>query len=143
MLYIKVVRDEAGKPVSAAPIGSLNPNYQDRSIESRWDWHKKGFEEVKAIAALLGNRYIATDAGPNVAPRYDVQHLPQVGDVVSYTFNGDYYPAGTITSISKTKKKITTSEGRDFYRRRESGSWVNNGTWSLIPGNHNRRNPEF
>ena len=112
---------------------------------SRWDFDS--LEDAQLIAdsatKLTGTLYIATDAGEWVSPRYDVVVAPAVGDEVSYSFNGDYYPCGTITAISKSLKLVTTSTGRKFYRRRETGSWVNNGMWSLVSGHHNRLNPEF
>lgn len=112
------------------------------------------FEKAEYIADCLNNlnrdkslrgkdTYIATDAGPCVSPRYDVQRRPQVGDEVSYGFNGDYYPCGTIVKISPTLKKITTSSGHTFYRLRQTGSWKMNKTWSLVQGHHDERNPHF
>jgi len=112
---------------------------------SRWDFDS--LEDAQRIAdsatKLTGTLYIATDAGEWVSPRYDVVAAPVVGAEVSYAFNGDYYPCGVITAISKSLKIITTSTGRKFYRRRESGAWINNRTWSLVSGHHSRWNPEF
>lgn len=92
---------------------------------------------------LTGRTYIATDAGEGCYPRYDVIEAPAVGDEVSYAFNGDYYPCGTIVSISKSMKLIVTSTGRKFYRSRQSGSWINGGMWSMVAGHIERLNPEF
>lgn len=100
-------------------------------------------EDAQAIADELGDAYLATDAGRCCSPRFDVQHKPQVGDKVSYGFNGDYYPCGEIASISKTLKKITTTTGDSFYRLRQTGSWKMNKTWSLVSGHHDVRNPSF
>jgi hypothetical protein len=105
------------------------------------------FDQATDMAAELsqatGAKFIPTDAGEWVYPRYDVIELPKVGSKVSYAFNGDYYPCGEISAISASLKIITTTTGKKFYRRRLSGAWVNDGTWSLIPGHVNRRNPEF
>lgn len=109
--------------------------------ENRNDW--RTFEAAKEVAALLGDGYIATDAGSHVSPRYDVIKLPKVGDNVSYAFNGDWYPCGVITAISKSLKVISTSEGKKFYRVRETGCWKNAATWSLISGHHYKQNPSF
>lgn len=113
-------------------------------VENRNDW--KTFEAAKHVAAHLKG-HIATDAGSHVSPRYDVIKLPQVGDKVSYGFNGDCYPCGTIKSISKSLRLITTEdEGkgrRTFYRVRETGMWRNDGTWCLIPGHVSKLNPSF
>ena len=116
------------------------------NAESRWDWHTLAAAEQ--VAAALNNtcgerRFIATDAGSHVSPRYAVIELPKVGDAVSYAFNGDYYPCGEIVSISKSLKKITTSTGDTFYRRRLTGSWKMRGVWTLVEGHINERNPEF
>jgi hypothetical protein len=114
-------------------------------VQDRHDW--KTMQDAEDIALLLNlhndEKYIAIDNGEWCSPRFDVLRMPQVGDDVSYGFNGDYYPCGKIKSISKTLKKITTTEGKDFFRRRQSGSWVMNGTWSLIHGTINERNPHF
>jgi len=99
------------------------------------------------IAAMkpgeAGVRYIATDCGPNVSPRFDVIEVPAQGDKVSRYFNGDSYPAGTIKSISESLRRIETTDGTVFWRRQNSGSWVANGTWSMIDGHHEDRNPHF
>jgi hypothetical protein len=87
--------------------------------------------------------YIATDAGGYCSPRYDVIKAPQHLAPVSYCFNGDYYPCGHIKSISKTMKKITTTTGKTFYRRKNTGCWLANGTWSMVEGHIEARNPMF
>ena len=114
-------------------------------VQNAWDW--KTMQDAEDVVMLLNlhndEQYLAVDKGPSVSPRYDVVHMPQVGDAVSYGFNGDYYPCGKIASISKTLKKITTTEGKEFYRRRQTGSWVMNGTWSLVHGTIDERNPHF
>ena len=92
---------------------------------------------------LSGTKYIATDSGPYCSPRFDVVAMPSVGDDCSYAFNGDSYPCGKVASISKTLKKITTTEGEVFYRRKLSGSWLKNSTWSLVKGHVATQNPHF
>ncbi len=96
-----------------------------------------------SASRLTGRTYIATDSGEGCYPRYDVIEAPAVGEEVSYAFNGDYYPCGTIVSISKSMKLITTSTGRKFYRSRQSGSWLNGGMWSLVSGHISEKNPSF
>ena len=118
------------------------------AFESRWDWHHKdGFETVTKIAKELteatGRHFIGTDAGSSTAPRYDIVEVPKVGDDVSYAFNGDSYPCGQIKSISDSLRLITTTDGSKFYRVRQTGCWRMNGTWSLVAGVHNERNPHF
>lgn len=96
-----------------------------------------------SASKFTGKQFIATDAGNGVYPRYDVIEVPMVGDEVSYSFNGDSYPCGVITSISKSLKKVTTSEGKVFYRRRLSGCWLMNKTWALVGGHRYEQNPHF
>lgn len=88
--------------------------------------------------------FLAIDKGESVHPRFDVIKPPVVGDEVSFGFNGDYYPCGTVTSVSKSYKVIHTSDGKRFYRRKQSGSWIQaRGTWSLVKGHHDERNQSF
>ncbi len=112
--------------------------------QNRWDW--KTFDQAQAIAEKLttatGNHYIATDAGAHVSPRFDVAEVPQVGDAVSMSFNGDSYPVGNIVKISKTLKRITTSTGKVFTRKRDTGC-RSDGTFSMIAGHISEKNPHF
>lgn len=96
----------------------------------------------------LGRLFIPTDATESTSPRYDVIEAPRVGDEVSKTFNGDYYPCGKIVSISKSLHIITTFEAGfkvlRFYRRKMTGSWIQSGgTWTLVPGVLDERNPHL
>lgn len=115
--------------------------------ECSHDWLT--FSEAEKVANDLtknipGENFLAIDRGPNVAPEFDVIVAPEVGDFVSRTFNGDYYPDSEIVSISKTYKKITTSSGSVYYRRRLTGTWVEKGgTFVMIKGYHDRRNWSF
>lgn len=142
VLFSKELFDKDSRVVGY--VTSLN-EAGDQPNESRWDWNSK--ERVDALAAELsavtGKSFVGTDAGSSVSPRYDIQRVPAVGDEVSSGFNGDYYPEGKIASISKSLKVITLESGKRFYRRRQTGSWVNGGTWSLILGVHNERNPHI
>jgi hypothetical protein len=128
-----------------AVAAKLPEGANHKSWTSRWDFNS--LDDAQRIAdsatKLTGRLYVAADAGEGVSPRYDVVEAPAVGDEVSYAFNGDYYPCGTITAISKSLKLVTTSTGRKFYRRRNSGAWLNGGMWSLVSGTHSRLNLEF
>lgn len=122
--------------------GPFMTNYQ---WKSRHDWNS--FEQVKQIARLLSlntrTTYLAVDEGPNVSPRFDIIEPPKVGDKVSYGFNGDYYPDGEIIKITKTWQ-ITTSTGNRYLRYRNTSTWLRTGgTWALVPGHRNERNPSF
>lgn len=120
----------------------------DRETVSRWNFKTLADAEamaVKANALNDGTTYIATDAGSCTSPRYDVQAVPKVGQDVSYGFNGDYYPCGKIVSVGKGAKMIVkTDTGKTFYRRKLTGSWLmEGGTWWLVQGTHNEKNPHF
>jgi len=103
----------------------------------------KSFEEATRVADAAsdfeGIDFIATESNGY----FDVMEVPEVGDPVSYCFNGDSYPCGFIKTISKTLKKITTTDGSEFYRRRNSGTWLKHKTWSLVGGHHHSQNPHF
>lgn len=147
MLYVKTQRNMTGK-LRAATVA----DHSDPAFENRNDW--RTYKAAAEVAAMLGPKYQATDAGPYCSPRYDVIDLPQVGQEVSYAFNGDYYPCGKIVSISAGPafRRIVAEDvnGRKyvFHRRCRSGepvggAWIMDGTWSMIQGHHDRRNPEF
>lgn len=140
MLFLHVVNDEV-VAISEEHSSERGPEWEDRN-----DW-KGGIERPEMLAAsateLLGELYIAIDKGRSISPRYDIIKAPAVGDKVSYAFNGDYYPDGEIVHISKTMKVIETDSGNRYYRKKLSGSWVRNGTWTLVPGHIERRNPHF
>lgn len=120
-------------------------NDDARHRETRWDW--KEFTQAENVANSLtttsGKLYIAVDRGECVAPRYDVIEAPALGDAVSYTFNGDTTPCGFISKISKSLRRIETTEGRVFYRQGTTGTWKNGRTWSMVNGHHTERNPHF
>jgi hypothetical protein len=114
------------------------------TIKDRWDW--TSLQEVQGIAkrltAITGRDYLGVDSGPDISPRYDIIELPKIGDAVSYGFNGDYYECGIITRITK-KFMVSTSAGKKFNRRKESGQWIMiGGTWSMVKGTVNRTNME-
>lgn len=152
MLYVRVERNTEGRAIVAHVVDAERRKMLPNDYcENRNDW--KTYADAQAVAAALGAGYIATDAGSHVSPRYDVQTLPKVGDDVSYAFNGDSYPCGKIVSISAGPvfRKIVTEETTNngtvhkntFWRRRLSGSWVMNRTWSLVAGHVSKTNPEF
>lgn len=112
----------------------------------------KSYEDAERLARLAtedfsahGQEFLPVDRGSHVWPRYDVIRAPKVGTLVSYSFNGDSYPDGEITKVGGTNcSRIYTSTGSVYNRRRNSGSWIKRGgTWSLITGHHNDRNPSF
>jgi hypothetical protein len=106
-------------------------------------------DRAKAIAAsatkLTGELYVGVDSGKNVSPRFDVIRAPQLGDDVSYGFNGDYYPDGKVIHVTEGSHKVVkTDKGGTYYRYKDSGRWTREGgTWSLVRGTRNERNPHF
>jgi len=135
VLYFKVTDD------------AVTETEDHREGQSRWDWHKMEQADFDALVARANEtagyvKYVGTFSN-NVSPCRDIVTLPVVGDDVSYGFNGDFYPCGHITNISKSLRIITTSSGKKFWRKRQTGSWLNDGMWSLVRGTHNDRNPEF
>lgn len=97
-----------------------------------------------ATAAQPGLTFLVSDDGPRVSPRFDIRPMPRVGDPVTKAFNGDYYPAGRIKNISPTGYKITTDTGVTFYRKNAARHvWKSGGTWTMVLGWTNRRNPSF
>ena len=121
-------------------------NDVSRKCFTCWDFDTFALAEGMAARANSlndGHTYIPVDRGSHTAPRYDVSTLPKVGDPVSYSFNGDSYPCGHVKSISKSLRLVVTTTGEKFYRRGLTCSWLRNGTWSLIKGHVNERNPHF
>ena len=126
--------------------------HTENRLESRHDW--KTFDRATEVAEqaskATGRNIVPVDNGEWVWPRYDITEVPNVGDDVSYGFNGDYYPCGKIIKISgQNYRRIETYDEQNgrrkfFWRRRLTGSWVmSGGTWSLVKGIHNDKNPDF
>lgn len=74
---------------------------------------------------------------------FKVHVKPKIGDKVSYAFNGDCTPCGEIEKISPTMKKITTTTGHTFYNKKGTASWVMHGTWYMVNGHYEERNPHI
>lgn len=142
MFYVKM--GDNGLPLEISTY--LNEfEYSDSRWKSRWDW--KSFEEVERVAryitAMTGDLYLAVDNTESTAPRYDIVRCPKIGDAVSYGFNGDYYPDGEVVKITKNLQ-ITTSGGHTYRRFKNTGGWRRTGgTWWLISGHVDERNPHF
>lgn len=110
------------------------------------------FRLAESATALYANEkdpalqlaYMVDDCAAYRSPKWDVVQAPRVGDEVSKGFNGDYYPQGKIKSISKGYKVIILENGLRFYRKGGAARWVQSGgTWALIRGVHDERNPHF
>ena len=84
--------------------------------------------------------YLATDEGPSHSPRYDVVRAPRIGHLVSSSFNGDSYPEGEVVRVSASFRRVETSTGKVYTRRRQSGSWIAEGTWFMTEGHVRKTN---
>lgn len=116
---------------------------QDRAWTDRRDW--TSFETVQTIAsyltAMTGKSYVPCDRGPSVSPRFDVVLVPCVGDKISFAINGDYYPDGVITRVTKSLRVISDS-GRTYRRVALTAGWVQTGGYcSLVRGHRDEQNP--
>lgn len=139
-----VRREEQDQSVVKDALHGISPDGRTRirSLEEA--------EEVVAFLKDAGHRvpYWAVDRGSHVSPRYAVMRAFQIGEPVSYAFNGDYYPCGRIVSITGTDNRIITvrdhtGKERKFWRRKKTESWKADGMWSLVSGWHNDQNPHF
>lgn len=149
MLYFKTITDEVTGAITVDGIAEKR-TYQTADANlwlSRWDFKTLSYADRIAEAAtkFSGKLHIGIDQGANWSPRFDVVEAPAIGDAVSYAFNGDSYPDGHITHITPgTLRVVKTDTGSVYYRRGNSGRWVKKGgTWSMIDGHHNDRNPSF
>lgn len=111
------------------------------------NWEIKSYAEAEALAKDLSAKYgvpvLAYDYGTSVSPRYGVIEAPSIGADSSKSFNGDSYPVGKVERISRDYK-IITAGGLRFYRRKLKPVWIQaGGTWCLIGGIHNERNPHI
>lgn len=140
-----VPREEQDQAIIKDALHGISPDGRTRI---------RSLEEAEEVVAFLKNvghrvRYWAEDRGANVSPRYAVIRAFQIGEPVSYGFNGDSYPCGRIVSITGTDHRIITVQNHNgvvekFWRRKKTGSWkTSGGTWSLQHGWHNERNASF
>lgn len=119
-----------------------NDDRMDR--KNRFKTMTEAQDRAELLTNQTGEHHVAYESNYSIN-RFIAQRLPQVGDDASMGFNGDYYPCGKIVRISPTYNRITTSNGVAFTRVGPC-SWVRGGkrgTFSLIQGVINRRNPEF
>jgi hypothetical protein len=102
---------------------------------------------AKQVSELSGVFYIPCDEGEHCSPRFGILKAPTIGDDCSYAFNGDYYPCGKIVRITPSFRIITKDDkGHEhtFFRKGIRSNWVmKGGTWSLVQGIIDERNPSF
>lgn len=151
MLYFKVDADKqvteisANSPPQPTQVAWVSSSADGSGWMTRHDFKSLDHadEIAKSATEATGKLYLPVDSGAGVWPRFDVIEAPAVGDDVSYAFNGDYYPCGQIKSISASYRVITTTEGQTFYRRKQTGNWKYDRTWSLVSGHRKELNPSF
>ena len=134
--------EECGKLIAKDSWADV-PDHLKMSAKTSRDFEtfNDAHEVSDRLNAVANQRYtIPIDRGEWVAPRYDVIELPKVGDKVSYGFNGDCYPCGTIVRITPSLQ-IVTSDGKRFTFK--NGGWKYTKTWSLVKGHINKQNPHF
>lgn len=107
--------------------------------EDLHSWHDfDNLEIVEKVAEsatkLTGELYIPINNGIYTSKTFDVIKAPYIGEPVSKEINGDLRPCGYIKTISKSLKKITTTEGYTFYRKKQTGQWLYAKYFSLISG---------
>lgn len=140
-MYVKIVDGR----VASCKNKLEDLEWADRRWKGPWDF--KSLDEVKGYAlyltAMTGDSYVGVDRTSAVSPRYDVCRVPHVGDEVSKSFNGDSYPDGYVVKVTKNLT-VVTSTGSRYRRFKETSGWrKEGGTWWLIQGHHDERNPHF
>ncbi len=142
MTYIHVDADNNAKMISTKEAMELN--WEGVISNRELDNPERTAQLTEMLNKTAGSqKYMIIDHGEHVGPRYDVIEKPQVGDPVSYAFNGDYYPCGHISAISASMKIITTTTGKKFYRRKQTAKWLESNTWALVSGHISKLNPSF
>jgi hypothetical protein len=140
MLYVKLSASGLPLAVSNDYPPELNGRW-DRAWQNRNDWTSRAQVDgiARYLTAMTGDLYVGTERNAE----FDIVRAPKVGDEVSYAFNGDCYPDGTIVKVSKTLI-VETSTGKTYRRHRDTGAWLQTGgTWSLINGHVYEQNPSF
>lgn len=148
MLYFKVAT-KLGRISRVLEILEEYPRDREDRAEFMTRNDITSYEEAERLAHVanvdLNETFLPVDKGAYVSPRYDVIRAPKIGDPVSYGFNGDYYPCGTIERFGgQNFKVIYTSDGTKFNRRRKTATWVRQGgTFCMVRGHRDELNPSF
>ena len=151
---VVAVTDES--PYTGTPkLKEFDVEY-DQAVDMRGS-DMKSFEEAEkyaeACTKLTGETYLAFDNGAGTSHRYGIMVPPKVGDDVSYGFNGDYYPCGKVVRITPgwriytsddTKSDASNRKHLMFNRKGKTSGWkMKGGTWGLVKGIVDERNPSF
>lgn len=153
MLYIRIENGfpvEVGKRPKAAVDQSIWARGPDGTLKAD-GWLTPDdigtFQYASTLADVLtvqlGRRFLACDAGPSRSSPFSVIEAPRVGDPVSRSLNGDTYPCGMITKVTRTFQ-LTTSTGVRFRRKDLTASWrETRGYFWMVHGHIDERNPSF
>lgn len=125
------------------PIGVKSEYSKGLLSRSHWTSYKEVCRIARLLEVTTGKKYLGVDQGSYVYPRFDIIEPFKIGDNVSYTFNGDYYPDGYIVKITPSLNIITCS-GKRYRRHKNTSMWImEGGTWSLVHGHISDKNPSF
>lgn len=95
------------------------------------------------LTSITGITYLPVDEGDGTWPRYRIVEAPVLGAKVSRSFNGDTYPCGEISKITKTWQ-VTTTDGAKFRRYKETGGWREaGGSFWMCSGHVYEQNQHF
>ena len=119
--------------------GSIGAGWISKQDISQHPTPEISSRHIADSASNLGDRYIATDSGEPSRHRYSIARAPAIGDPVSRSLRGDSCPCGVIVKISKSFRRVETSEGKAFFRQKQTGRWMQS-RWSLINGHREERN---
>jgi hypothetical protein len=143
------IRFQRGRPVEVRKERPPAETRQDWNPINGWQVNRDptSFEQAESwaryLTAMTGKAYVGTDEGDGTWPRYRVIEAPMIGDKVSRSFNGDTYPEGEITAITKAGQ-VTTSTGAKFRRRGTTSGWREvGGSFWLCGGHQYEQNPHF
>ncbi len=113
-------------------------------MTERFETFELAQNRCAALIAETGKEHVAYKTN-FVFDKFAVAMLPQIGDSVSMSFNGDSYPCGEIVRITAKHNSVFTSTGHVFKRSSPMG-WKEgskNNSFSMILGVHDERNPSF
>lgn len=122
------------------------PEPTDKAVW-KTDQDLESFERAEKWAAdasaLLNKKYLAYQTAYRLHP-YGIMEAPVVGDPISYEFNGDAYPDGYIERVTPSFHTVFSTTGSIYRRKKKSPGWIKaGGTWWMVPGHINKRNPSF
>lgn len=146
-----VIVDDKDQPIGvASDYSSIGPSTKYKGPRS-WNSFTEADMACRALNALNlpdGPFHATYDTrgrnkgGDGHIFNVQVNRIPKIGDEVSSTCNGDFYPEGRIVKISSGHLKIiVTDSGAKFTRKGYSDRWIKGGCWAMVDGHREDRNP--